>query len=36
MTYVVSDIHGEYDKFVEILDKIGLKDEDTLYMYLGI
>ena len=22
MTYVVSDIHGEYDKFVEILDKI--------------
>ena len=32
MTYVVSDIHGEYDKFVEILDKIGLKDEDTLYV----
>ncbi len=32
MIYVVSDIHGEYDKFVEILDKIGLKDEDTLYV----
>lgn len=30
--YVVSDIHGEYDKFIEILDKIRLKETDTLYV----
>ena len=31
-TYVISDIHGEYDKFVELLDKIKLQDTDTLYI----
>lgn len=31
-TYVISDIHGEYDLFIELLDKIGLRDEDTLYV----
>ena len=31
-TYVLSDIHGEYDLFMEMLDKIGLKDEDTLFV----
>ncbi|MCR5591009.1 MAG: metallophosphoesterase [Lachnospiraceae bacterium] len=31
-TYVTSDIHGEYDMFLEILEKIDLKDEDTLYI----
>lgn len=31
-TYVVSDIHGEYDMFVELLEKIRLKEEDTLYI----
>lgn len=31
-TYVISDIHGEYDMFVEMLDKIGLCDEDVLYV----
>ncbi|EHL17474.1 MAG: metallophosphoesterase family protein [Peptoanaerobacter stomatis] len=31
-TYVVSDIHGKYDKFIEVLDKINLKEEDTLYV----
>ena len=31
-TYVISDIHGEYDKFIELLDKIKLKDDDTLYI----
>ena len=31
-TYVLSDIHGEYDKFMKMLDKIGLTDEDTLYV----
>ena len=30
--YVISDIHGEYDKFVELLDRIGLKKTDTLYI----
>ena len=30
--YVISDIHGEYDKFMELLDRIGLKETDTLYI----
>ncbi len=31
-SYVISDIHGEYDLFEDLLDLIGLKDEDTLYI----
>lgn len=31
-TYVISDIHGRYDKFTEMLDIIDLKDDDTLYI----
>ena len=31
-TYVMSDIHGQYDMFMELLDKIKLKDTDTLYI----
>ena len=31
-TYVVSDIHGMYDKFIKLLHKIGLNDDDTLYV----
>ncbi len=31
-TYVISDIHGEYDLFLELLDRIGLKASDTLYV----
>lgn len=31
-TYVISDIHGEYDRFLELLDKIKLGEEDTLYI----
>ena len=31
-TYIISDIHGEYDLFIELLDKIKLKKEDTLYI----
>ncbi len=31
-TYVISDIHGQYDMFVELLDKIGFKESDTLYI----
>ena len=25
-TYVISDIHGQYDMFVDLLEKIKLKD----------
>ena len=31
-TYVISDIHGEYDLFMELLEKINLKETDTLYI----
>ncbi|MCR5221852.1 MAG: serine/threonine protein phosphatase [Lachnospiraceae bacterium] len=31
-TYVISDIHGQYDMFMELLEKIGLKETDTLYV----
>lgn len=30
--YVVSDIHGEADRFYAMLDKIQFSDEDTLYI----
>ncbi|MBQ9084261.1 MAG: metallophosphoesterase [Clostridia bacterium] len=32
MTYVVSDIHGEYDKYREMIKKINLGEEDRLYV----
>lgn len=31
-TYVISDIHGEYGKFMELLDMIHFSDEDILYV----
>lgn len=31
-TYVLSDIHGQYDMFMELLDIIQLKETDTLYI----
>jgi len=31
-TYVISDIHGQYDMFMELIDKIDLKQTDTLYI----
>lgn len=31
-TYVMSDIHGEYDQLIELLNKIELKDNDILYV----
>ena len=31
-TYVISDIHGQYDMFMELLDKIKLEGNDTLYV----
>ena len=32
MTYVISDIHGCYDKYIKMIDLIGLSDSDTLYV----
>lgn len=32
MTYVISDIHGMYDKYEEILRKIDFKESDVLYV----
>lgn len=31
-TYVISDIHGEYEKFEKLLQTIDFKDDDTLYI----
>lgn len=30
--YVISDIHGEYEKFNQLLKTIKLKETDTLYI----
>lgn len=30
--YAISDIHGEYDMFMDILEQISLNDTDTLYV----
>lgn len=32
MTYVMSDIHGDYQKYKEALEEISFKDTDTLYV----
>lgn len=32
MTYAVSDIHGCYDEYIQLIDKIGFSDADTLYI----
>lgn len=32
MIYVVSDIHGYYDKYIDVLNNINLQDNDTLYV----
>lgn len=32
MKYVMSDIHGMYDKFIEMLDLIKFKEDDELYI----
>lgn len=34
MHYAIADIHGCYDKYIEMLEKIGFSDGDTLY-FLG-
>lgn len=30
--YVMSDVHGDYDRFIAMIKKIGLKEEDELYI----
>ena len=30
--YCMSDIHGEYEKYIQMLELIELSDEDTLYV----
>ncbi len=32
MTYVMSDLHGNYQKFLEMLEKISFSDNDILYI----
>ena len=32
MTYVMSDIHGQYDKYLKMLEKINFSDSDELYI----
>ena len=32
MTYVISNIHGQYQKFKSILSQISFKESDTLYI----
>ncbi len=32
MTYVMSDLHGDYDKYAAMLEKIAFSDDDTLYI----
>ncbi len=31
-TYVISDIHGEYELFIKLLEKIRFTSADTLYV----
>ena len=32
MIYVMSDIHGMYDKYFEMLELINLREHDSLYI----
>ena len=32
MIYVMSDLHGCYDKYMQMLEKIKFNNEDTLYV----
>lgn len=32
MIYVMSDLHGEYDKYIKMLDKINFREKDTMYI----
>ena len=32
MTYVVSDLHGNLEKFQKLLEQIGFTDDDVMYV----
>lgn len=32
MIYAMSDIHGQYEQFLTLLEQIGIRKEDTLYL----
>ena len=32
MTYAISDIHGCYEEYIKLLEKINLSEDDTLYI----
>ncbi len=32
MVYVMSDIHGQFEKYISMLEKINFSDDDTLYI----
>ena len=32
MTYAMSDLHGRYDLYIEMLEKIKFGENDTLYI----
>ncbi|MBR3837563.1 MAG: serine/threonine protein phosphatase [Clostridia bacterium] len=32
MTYVMTDLHGEYEKYIRMLERIRFSDRDTLYI----
>lgn len=32
MKYIMSDIHGCYEEYIELLEKIGFSEEDQLYV----
>ena len=33
MTYFVSDVHGQYELFIKLLEKIGFSDKDEIDMH---
>ena len=32
MTYAISDIHGCYEEYIKLLEKINFSEDDTLYI----
>ena len=32
MIYVMSDIHGQYEQFLMLMEQISLREEDVLYI----
>lgn len=32
MIYVMSDIHGKYDKYIQMLKQIHFSEKDTMYI----